>query len=205
MTATSHTKLVCLDFDGVIHSYVSGWQGASVADDPPTPGAIQFIRAVLADPELSITICSSRFLHPSGKDTVRRYLSDHGMTPEEIEQVYMDDRKPPAFITLDDRAHTFTGTFPSLHTLKDFKPWYKKAQSIEAQLKDAQTAYLTEQDEHVIAKIVKCSRCGEDHVDVTVIKLKGQPSHASHYFMCPDTQQPVLVSIELKPTHTKDT
>lgn len=36
--------ILCLDFDGVIHSYASGWKGANVIHDPPVPGAIAFLR-----------------------------------------------------------------------------------------------------------------------------------------------------------------
>jgi hypothetical protein len=37
----SRKPVLCLDFDGVIHGYQSGWQGANVIPDPPVPGAIE--------------------------------------------------------------------------------------------------------------------------------------------------------------------
>ena len=33
--------------------------------------------------------------------------------------------KPPAFVTLDDRALTFTGEWPAVAELRGFKPWNK--------------------------------------------------------------------------------
>ena len=32
--------IVVLDFDGVIHSYKSGWKGADVIPDEPVPGPV---------------------------------------------------------------------------------------------------------------------------------------------------------------------
>jgi hypothetical protein len=33
-------ELLYVGFDGPIHSFVSGWRGATVVEDPPVPGAI---------------------------------------------------------------------------------------------------------------------------------------------------------------------
>lgn len=196
MTEPAYKKLICLDFDGVIHSYTSGWQGAPEAPDPPTPGALNFIRDVLADDTLELTIVSSRMLHPSGKDTIKRYLATHGLTPEEIEQIKMDDRKPPAFVTIDDRAVTFDGVFPSVASLKAFQPWYKKVKNIPAQIHDARHEHIQQMETLDIARIAHCARCDGTHEKVVATRLKGEPSHATHFVMCPATDQPVLVSVE---------
>src|SRR5215467_12984729 len=38
-----HKKTLCMDLDGVLHSYTSGWGGHEVIADPPVPGAMEFL------------------------------------------------------------------------------------------------------------------------------------------------------------------
>ncbi len=37
--------ILCLDFDGVCHSYTSGWQGATTIPDKPVAGMWKFLEA----------------------------------------------------------------------------------------------------------------------------------------------------------------
>jgi hypothetical protein len=111
-----------LIFDGVLHSYTSGWQGATVIPDPPVPGAIEFIADALAS--FNVVIYSSRSHEPGGiaamQDWFRRQDAELLLLSVEFPQ-----HKPSAFVTLDDRALTFTGVWPDIETLKAFKPWNK--------------------------------------------------------------------------------
>ena len=123
--------ILCVDFDGVIHSYTSGWQGADKAEDPPVPGAIAFLREAVK--HFEVCIYSSRSREPDGVHCMAQYigrwaleerLDDH----EElawISAIAFPVFKPAAFLTLDDRAVTFNGTFPTPETLLLFKPWNK--------------------------------------------------------------------------------
>ena len=52
-------KIVCLAFDGVVHSYESGWTGACSIVDEPVEGAIEFI-GELMDGGFEVGIFSSR-------------------------------------------------------------------------------------------------------------------------------------------------
>src|SRR5690606_19100252 len=45
---------VCVDFDGVLHSYVSGWKGGTVIPDPPVPGAIEWLTKLHESYEIAI-------------------------------------------------------------------------------------------------------------------------------------------------------
>jgi hypothetical protein len=122
--------ILCLDFDGVIHSYNSRWQGADVIPDPPVPGAIAFMLTALH--EFDVVIFSSRSNQPGGLKAMQQWLREHagGAWYESpagpgIEDVRFVTEKPPAMVTLDDRALTFTGIFPAMSQLRTFKPWNK--------------------------------------------------------------------------------
>jgi hypothetical protein len=123
--------VICLDFDGVVHSYMSGWKGARNIPDPPVEGVFAFIATMLSY-GYDVVIHSSRARHFGGIWAMRRWLKKHagamwydGMG-EGMEAVRFVRWKPPAVLTLDDRAVTFDGTWPSLETIKGFKPWNKK-------------------------------------------------------------------------------
>lgn len=140
---------ICLDFDGVVNSYSSGWTGAGSIPDLPVDGAIEAILEYMK----TFTVCihSSRFnrtnfLHEievahfeSPRRTVRDWLVINGVPLGQIAlngDMLMDNppdnmillcrTKPPAFVTIDDRAIMFTGEWPSVETIKSFKPWNKK-------------------------------------------------------------------------------
>ena len=120
-------KILCLDFDGVIHSYTSGWQGAAVISDPPVPGAVEFIANAVE--YFRIAIFSSRSGEPDGCRAMMRYMREHltkkyGNHGDLIANIIeYPIAKPPAFVTIDDRAITFTGTWPAMDMLLAFKPW----------------------------------------------------------------------------------
>ena len=123
--------ILCLDFDGVIHSYESGWKGADVIPDPPVDGAIAFMLGTLN--HFDVVIFSSRSNQKGGLSAMKNWLQGHAggawwPTPDGpgIEDVRFVTEKPPALVTLDDRAITFDGTWPSFDALKNFKPWNKK-------------------------------------------------------------------------------
>ena len=124
--------ILCLDFDGVIHSYSSGWKGAEIVPDPPVPGAIAFMREAVK--HFRVAIYSTRSNQPGGLTAMREWLGYHTLDQREsddedlawIGAIEWPTEKPPALVTIDDRAITFTGTWPEIETLKTFKPWNKK-------------------------------------------------------------------------------
>lgn len=111
-----------LDFDGVIHSYTSGWKGAEIIPDPPVPGAKEFCEAALD--YFHVLILSSRCSQPGGSTAIVEWLTDHRF-PKGL-AVSIDGKKPAAFVTIDDRAITFTGEWPDIEDLRRFTPWNKK-------------------------------------------------------------------------------
>lgn len=131
--------IICVDFDGVIHSYASGWKGVDVIPDEPVPGAIEWLEAHLPVPDAVcamapcyegpvVQIYSSRSKSWLGRRAMKKWLIKHGLHPAYISEglLQFPTKKPAAFLTIDDRAICFTGTFPSAEEMMSFKPWNKK-------------------------------------------------------------------------------
>jgi len=125
--------ILCLDFDGVIHGYDSGWKGADVIPDPIVPGTVRFITD--ASKVFTVAIFSSRSNQPMGIEAMQFYLKlnfyremDAGDADPILAAIKWPKEKPPALITIDDRALTFTGSWADYTTdkLLAFKPWNKQ-------------------------------------------------------------------------------
>lgn len=123
-----YKPILCLDFDGVIHSYKSGWQGATICNDPPVPGIFEWMEAALV--YFDIQVYSSRSSEPGGAEAMWRYIWEHaGNHGTLADRVSYPDHKPHAFISIDDRAINFNGRWSDPQydpeELREFVPWYK--------------------------------------------------------------------------------
>lgn len=132
--------ILCLDFDGVCHSYTSGWQGAVVIPDPPVDGLFDFLeQACLL---YQIDICSSRSHQDHGIEAMIGWFLawcpqaekwwDVSVTSKRVVWwrcgvcINFPTEKPAAFLTIDDRAYVFRGLWPDPEKLQTFKPWNKQ-------------------------------------------------------------------------------
>lgn len=113
-------QTVVFDFDGVIHSYTSGWQGETVIPDPPVPGIKEAIAEIRAA-GYEVVVASTRTATAKGYGAVRAWLMDNGI---KVDRVCIE--KPPAIVYIDDRAICFDGNPASLlGKIQTFKPWNK--------------------------------------------------------------------------------
>ena len=95
-------KTVCLDFDGVIHSYTSGWKGLTVIPDPPIHRVDQAIARLRKN--YRVVVHSSRCCSEEGIQAIVEWLDKNSIEVDEV-----CEHKPPASIYVDDRAIAFTG------------------------------------------------------------------------------------------------
>lgn len=109
---------VVFDFDGVIHSYVSGWKGVDIIEDPPVPGIKEAISDMRAA-GYKVIVCSSRCLNIGGQEAVEKYLQDNEIIVDGV-----TGAKVPAIVYIDDRAICFNGHPETLlEKVKSFKTW----------------------------------------------------------------------------------
>ena len=127
---------ICVDFDGVIHSYERGWQNG-VIYGTVVPGFFEWVERVRD--HVKIAIYSSRSKDEAGVVAMGMWLHEqrnawikaggerHPTEPLELEFAY---EKPAAWLTIDDRVVRFDGdwTAPELQpdAMLAFKPWMNR-------------------------------------------------------------------------------
>lgn len=117
---------VAFDFDGVIHSYKSGWQGADVIPDTPVEGAIRMLINLISMYTIQVCIFSSRNFQEGGIEAMKKYLIDNGLQEHLVDEIEFPLIKEGFHLFIDDRAFAFEGTFPSIDYILNFKAWNKR-------------------------------------------------------------------------------
>lgn len=113
------------DFDGVVHSYSSGWQGETTIPDPPVSGIGQALHDI-KEAGYEVVVVSTRCSTQAGVDAINLWLHRNGLA-QYVDKVCKE--KPPAICYIDDRAICFDGHPEKLLSqIQQFQPWYKKSQ-----------------------------------------------------------------------------
>jgi beta-phosphoglucomutase-like phosphatase (HAD superfamily) len=113
-------RTVVFDFDGVIHSYTSGWKGPNIIPDPPVPGIKEAIAEIRAA-GYEVVVVSTRCAFINGLRAIEKYLNKYGIEVDDIQK-----EKPPAIVYIDDRAICFDGNPAELlGKIQNFRPWNK--------------------------------------------------------------------------------
>ncbi|PJZ51641.1 hypothetical protein CH380_19145 [Leptospira adleri] len=140
-------KTICVDFDGVIHSYQSGWLGIDQIPDPPVEGAFDWLLEI--SNFFNVIIYSSRCSDAKGIDAIKsflntrqdewrqsRYARNLGVPKmSKFSDLFQySANKIPAHLYLDDRGIQFQGVFPSTEECENFCSWvdskeFKKSSS----------------------------------------------------------------------------
>lgn len=123
---------ICVDFDGVIHSYEKGWQNGVIYGEV-VPGFFEWVERVRD--QFKLVIYSSRSKDDEGVTAMgvwlhqqrNKWIKAGGQRSNEPLSIEFAHEKPAAFLTIDDRAIQFKGDWndPALTTeaMRVFKPW----------------------------------------------------------------------------------
>lgn len=118
-------QTVVFDFDGVIHSYKSGWMGETTIADEPTNGIKEALQEI-KEHGYEVVIVSTRCRTELGKMAISEWLQKYDMA-QYVDRICKE--KPPAIVYIDDRAICFDGnTKDLLKKIVNFNPWYKKTE-----------------------------------------------------------------------------
>jgi hypothetical protein len=110
--------IVCVDLDGVLNAF-DGWRGADYFHSP-RPGASAFLKS-LNDLGSRVVVFTVRWA-----PHVEEWLARHGL---EQYVSLVTDKKPPAYVYVDDRAICFEGDFQKpLELVGGFRAHWEREQ-----------------------------------------------------------------------------
>lgn len=137
----TYKPTLCFDFDGVIHSYISGWKGADIIPDPPVKGIKEALTELQHD--YKITISSSRCASDEGIIAMQDWLEKY-----EIPYDVITRTKPAAVCYIDDRAVCFDGNPQHmLVEVRNFKPWQEKDAATDLKVVNARISQVHKYDD----------------------------------------------------------
>ncbi len=122
------TYSIAVDFDGVLNSYASGFQGNTLFPDPPVPGAIEWLEEMAK--HFKVIIHSARLSDDEGDwdwaalHNMRKWLEFNGVSGVTMNRLDFA-QKPKALVYIDDRGYRFTGdNFPTRKQIHlELRPW----------------------------------------------------------------------------------
>jgi len=119
----SKKPTIAVDFDGVIHQYVSKWTNSAEILDPPVPGAFAWLTKISED--FQVVIWTSRLTCDEDTETgwaevkraeraIQKWFVDNGLSEDLMAsfEYWTSPGKPHALIYIDDRGFRFEGRFP---------------------------------------------------------------------------------------------
>jgi hypothetical protein len=128
---------ICIDFDGCINPYSRGWQNGELYETSVVTNFFEW--ATEAAKHFKLVVYSSRSKDPTERQAMFDWMQHRfeewrrpasGSLQLFCETFSFTDRKPPAWITIDDRCIRFDGNWSALelqpNAIKAFKPWMQR-------------------------------------------------------------------------------
>lgn len=118
---TMNKETICFDFDGVLHSYTSGWKGVNIIPDEPVDIELMKVELEKLKVNYDLVIYSTRAETDDGIKAIWNWLDKYGLSSY-FSEIY--STKPSAKCYIDDRAITFNGLWDGIsNRILNFKTW----------------------------------------------------------------------------------
>lgn len=116
---SQESKVLAIDFDGVIHRNSLGFHDGTVYDDP-IEGSLEALRDLSKDYEIVIFSCKALEDRPlvngkTGIELIEEWLQEHGVLQYVKEVTF---KKPRAYLYIDDKGYRFENWEDSVKFIK---------------------------------------------------------------------------------------